>query len=773
MKKIKGVIALLLLTVSAAAQRVTVSGYITDKTSGETLIAAEVISGKNGAVADNEGRYSITLPEGEMTLEYYYTGYKSESITLVLQKDTSINIALERSESITESRVVAVTETGIRATQMSAMQMPTAVLQRAPVVFGEQDVLKTVQLLPGVQQGMDGFSSFFVRGGGADENMFLLDGVPLYNVSHMLGLFSAFTPESVKATTIYKGAFPARYGGRVSGVVDIRTNEGDLYKLHGAVGTGLLSSKLHLEGPMIKEKTTFSVSGRLMHTALLTPVLKIAKVGLGYGFYDVTAKVTHRFSDRDKLSASAFVGQDDFDYDRNGEQQSMGWGNAMAALRWHHVFDGRWSLNTLASFNRFGSDAKYGTSNEKAIYNSSYSSLIRDWSVSLDVDGRLSPHHHFRGGISATYHHFAPSTRFVTSENDEDGKVLADLVNDPLYNGWEAASFAEDEITLLPGWTILPGLRYVIMASSGATYHSLQPRLSTRVGLPFGLAFKGGYARMGQYVHQLSASSIALPSDIWVPVTDSVKPVTSDIGSFGAYYDGLEGWQFSAEAYFKWSRNVIDYRDGASMYGSTESWESLVEMGLSRSYGIEFFVERTAGPVTGWMSYTLSKTDRRFPSGYINNGNWFPYKYDRRHVFHIYADWSITPDLDISATWSIMSGAWLTLPERTAAYLNVAESKMDNVIGRDLAYVTFYYPSRNNYHLPPSHTLNISVNLRKKVRHGVNHWAFSIYNLYNAMNPNLVFMSHDHYGVNDMTSITVTKMTYLPILPSVSYIFKF
>lgn len=764
---------LLFLSVCAAAQKVTVSGYVTDKTSGETLISAEVICGNEGTVANNEGRYSLTLAKGPVTLSYYYTGYKSASVTLNLQRDTTINMRLEQSESLAESRVSAVSETGIRATQMGVMQLPVTVLQRAPVILGEQDVLKTVQLLPGIQQGMDGFSNFFVRGGAADENMFLLDGVPLYNVSHMLGLFSAFTPESVKSTTIYKGAFPARYGGRVSGVVDIRTNEGDQYKLHGTVGAGLLSSKLHLEGPIVKGKTTFSLSGRLMHTILLTPVLKWTKAGVNYGFYDVTAKVTHRFSDRDKLSVSAFVGQDDFGYDKKGEKQSMNWGNIMAALKWHHVFDGKWSLSTMASYNSFGSTAKYGTSNEQALYNSSYASLIQDGALSTEVDGHLSPRQHLRAGVSGIYHHFAPSTRFVTTTNDKEGKVLADLESAPLYNGWEFALFAEDEITLLPGWTVLPGLRYVLMTSSGSTYHSLQPRLSMRYGLPFGLAFKAGYARMGQYVHQLSASSIALPSDIWVPVTSQIKPVVSDIASLGIYYDGLEGWQFSVEAYAKLSQNVIDYRDGASMYSSTEGWESLVEMGLSRSMGLEFYMERTSGPVTGWISYTLSKTDRRFPSGYINSGNWFPYKYDRRHIFHIYLDWAISQNLDISATWSIMSGAWLTLPERTVAYLNAAERELDDVVGRDLAYVAYYYPARNNYHLPPSHTLNVSVNYRKKVRHGVNHWAFSVYNLYDAMNPNMVFMHQDHYGINDMRPIVVKKVTYLPILPSVSYTFKF
>ncbi len=776
MNRLFATIAFFTLTVNAFSQRITVSGYVKDSRSGETLIAAEVLSGRDGVVADNDGRYAISLSAGETTLHYYYTGYHSQTVTCILQRDTVINIGLEQSEALTASRIVAVSETGSHSTLMGAMKIPADALQKAPVILGEQDVLKTIQLLPGIQSGMDGFSSFFVRGGGVDENMFLLDGVPLYNVSHMLGLFSAFTPESVKNATVYKGAFPARYGGRVSGIVDIRTNEGDQYKIHGAAGVGLLSSKLHIEGPIVKGKTTFSLSGRLMHTGLFAPVLKLAKVGLNYNFYDMTAKFTHRFSDNDKLSLSAFAGRDHFIYNRKGENEKINWGNIMAALRWHHVFDGKWSLSTQAAFNSFGSHAEYGSSNDNYIYNSAYKSLIRDFSLTSDLDGKITNRQHVQAGMSVISHFFSPSTHYVMNENNGEKKVLADLSSEPHYNGWEASVYAQDEITVLPGFTILPGIRYVLMTSSGSAHHSIQPRLTARFGFKSGLSFKAGYARMGQYVHQLASSNITLPSDIWVPITSKIKPVISDIGSLGAYYDGMSGWDFSVEAYIKYSQNVLDYRDGASMFGSVSGWENLVEMGISRSFGIELYAERTIGPVTGWIAYTLSKTERRFPSGYINSGNWYPSKYDRRHVFNLYADWTISRNLDISATWSIMSGGWLSLPERTIAYLNVSQNKIDalrNHLGV-AAQVTYYYPSRNNYHLPPSHTLNISVNLRKPVKHGVNFWSFSIYNLYNALNPNMVFMSLEQYsGNNDNKPIVVKKVTFLPVIPSFSYTFKF
>lgn len=754
----------LLLTVHAMAQRVTVSGYVTDRDSGETLLSAEIICGTTGTVSDPEGRYSITLSSGDALLQYYYNGYKSESLATRLARDTTINIALEKSETLRESRVIAVSETGIRATQMGAISLPASTLQKTPVILGEPDILKTIQLLPGIQQGMDGFSNIFVRGGGSDENMFLLDGVPVYNVSHMLGVFSAFTPESVKGVTLYKGAFPAHYGGRISGVVDIRTNDGDQKSIHGAAGVGLLSGNLHLEGPIVKGKTTFSLSGRVMHTALIKPVLKLSNVGIGYSFYDVTGKVTHRFSDKDKLSASFFMGQDNFFYDK-ADAETMRWGNRVASLKWHHVFNGKYSLNTMASFNRFGSSAEYSSSSETARFDSYYTSLIRDWSASSELDGRISPKQHLKAGISITYHYFSPSSRFVTSSIDENDSVWADNAKNPDYNGLEAAIYAENELTVLPGWSILPGLRYVIMTSGASSYHSVEPRFSTRVSLTSGLAIKGGYARMAQYVHQLAASSIALPSDIWVPITEGIKPVTSDIGSIGVYYDGLTGWAFSLEGYFKLSNNIIEYRDGASMYGSMSGWESLVEMGLSRSRGVELYVEKTSSALSGWVSYTLSKTERCFPSGYINAGNWFPYKYDRRHVLHLYADYSFSKTFDISASWSFMSGAWLTLPERSVAY-------MDSSNAED-AYVSYYYPSRNNYQLPPTHLLNVNLNLKKSTKHGCNYWSFCVYNVYNAMNPNLVYMYREQTGDNNQDRIIVKKTTYLPILPSFKYTYKF
>lgn len=797
-KRLWPTILFMALTLAGAAQpRASVSGYVTDALSGESLIAAEVISGKTGAVTDADGRYSLSLHKGPVVLEFYYAGYRTERVSMNLQRDTSLHVTLTPGESLAEARVVASGETGIRATQMGAHDISLEALRKMPVVLGEADVLKTVQLLPGVQGGMEGFSGIYVRGGGADENLFLMDGVPLYNVSHMLGVFSAFTPEAVKKATLYKGAFPARYGGRISGIMDIRTNDGDLYHTHGVVSVGLLTSRLHLDGPIVRGKTSYSFSGRLMHSALFSPFLKWQGNDIGYFFYDLNGKIVHRFSDRDRLFLTAYHGNDVFHY-KTGTQEAqwtgteevsdMNWGNTMASLRWHHVFNGQWAANTIFSFNRYGMVSEFAQTIRREeydrdikrlvrlsdTYDSRYYSHIQDFSLQTDLDWKPVPAHQVRFGLSAIRHFLSPSTKFKQTD-DMAGKVLTEFEHDPTYTGWETALYAEDEIRLGARWTVHPGLRYVWMAASGTNYHSLQPRLSTRFDFGRGVAVKAGYARMGQYVHQLSSSRISLPSDLWVPATGTIKPLISDIVSLGAFYDGLPGWECSLEAYYKYSQNVIDYRDGASMFGTTAGWEQLVEMGYARSRGLELQVERTAGKLKGWLSYTLSKTERRYPSAYVNGGNWFPHQYDRRHVLHLYVNYVFSPKADLSATWSFSSGGWMTVTERASAMLNLQQNKIYNRIDKGSVIGIAYIPSRNNYQLPPSHTLNLALNLNRQFTHGERTMTISLYNVYNAMNPNLVIPQRigagRHWSAEDR--YVLKTITFLPILPSFSYTYRF
>lgn len=774
-----------------AQRRVSVSGFVCDRASGERLIAAEVVCGDTGVTTDAEGRYSIVLESGKNSLLFCYSGFKSERLELNAQRDTVINVALDAGETLDASMIVANSETGFHLGRIDAVDIPLETVKTSPVVLGESDVLKTVQLLPGIQGGMEGFAGIYVRGGGADENLFLLDGVPLYNVSHLLGVFSAFTPEAIKKASMYKGAFPARYGGRTSGVLDLRMVDGDLYQTHGAASVGLIASKVHLNGPIIKGKTSYALSGRLMHTALLAPVVNIAGNSYTYYFYDLNGKIVHRISDNDRLFLSVYQGEDVFNY-RNKDVglysttitedvDDMTWGNTVAALRWHHVFDGIWSAGTMLSYNRYGMNTRLDQTLQweeyldkrlqefSETYESRLVSSINDFSFSFDAACTPSNVHNIKTGISLVYHTYTPSVSFTVTDNNESEVTSFEERGKKDYSGWESALYAEDDIRFSGSLSANLGLRFVLMTSGATVYPSLQPRLSVQWMPDTSFSVKAGYARMGQYVHRLSSSRLTLPSDLWVPVTDRIRPVVSDIGSAGVFFNGLPGWELSLEGYYKYSDNVIDYKDGASMLGSAAGWEELVEMGQARSYGLEMLVRRSLGPVKGWLAYTLSKTERRYPEGYINNGEWFPFQYDRRHVVNLYLDWSVTEAIRIGATWSFASGSWITVPERTVVLPNLMEDSSYNRIDKSDFIITDYISSRNNYNLPPSHYLNLSVNFDRKLRHGERTITVGVYNVYNAMNPNLVYAKARKAG----EPIVLERITFLPVLPSFNYSYKF
>jgi len=784
----------LLLAVTANAQKVTVSGLVRDAETKESLIGATVYISGTGAISDIDGRYSLTFPLGKAdSLFCSYAGYQTAAVPIDFRKDTTLTFFLIPGEMLAAATVTARSESGIRSTLMSVETVPVEIVRKSPVLLGEADVLKTLQMLPGVQSGMEGTSGLYIRGGGNDENLYLLDGVPLYNVNHMLGVFSAFTPEAVKRVTLYKGAFPARFGGRVSGIVDVRTNDGNAESFQGSVGVGMLIDKIHLEGPLLWDKTTFSVTGRLLHTLLFAPLIKLAGSDLNYYFYDVNGKLTHRFSDKDRLYFTIYNGNDMFTYDgsetldrsRGEDDTSVDWGSLVGALRWNHSFNGRWNSNLCVSgnFYHMNSVMKQTSHMEEydEVYDSSFGSGIKDWSLSYDVDYSPGGSHYFRFGTSATVHDYTPQTRYSTTYSFQDSPA-ADYRSSKEYVGVEAAVYAEDEISVGNRWTMNPGLRYVLMTTEGKAYYSLEPRFSTRLSFGEGLALKAAYTRMSQYVHLLSTSQLSLPTDIWVPITEKIKPVETDQFSAGVYYEGLKGWEFSLEGYYKHSENIIDYRDGISMFGTTAPWDDVVEMGQGRSYGVELYAAKNTGSTTGWLSYTLSKTERRYPSGYINKGEWFPFKYDRRHVVSLFATHHFNKRLDLSGSWTFMSGGYLTLPDRATVMLHIEEARhlWDDTGTHQLIYYTGEFrtaervPNRSNYHLPPSHCLNLSLNLRTDKRHGWSVWSFGLYNTYNQMNPNLVFVStrSDADRANGKP-IGLYQITLLPLLPSVSYTYNF
>ena len=777
--------------------RLTISGLITDAATGETLIGAGATSGKHGTVSNSFGFYSLTIPgeKDRADVTFSYVGYLPKTLTIPAGRDTTVHVRLVPGASLEEAVVTAPRESGIASTRMGAIEVPVAAVKSVPALFGEADVLKTIQLLPGVQGGTEGFSGLYVRGGGPDENLLLLDGIPLYHAEHMLGIFSVFQPEAVKKVTLYKGSFPARYGGRISGIVDVRTNDGNLYETHGSVGVSMIGEKLHIEGPVWKGKTSYSLSARGMHTLLLTPVIKLTGFDGNYFFYDLDAKFAHRFSGRDRLYFNVYHGLDNFHYresnkafdGRTGQPftdtQKLGirWGNTVAAFRWNHVVGPRLFMNTTVAFNRYHMrmdsdmrtrEIKADGDTEDSQVQFDYRSGMRDWVAKADFDYTPSSSHKFKFGAEYTFHTFVPETLTGYGRQRVNEAPQADTTlymrSNSLQRGHEASLYAEDEIRLGSHLSLNPGLRATLFNTQGKTYWSIEPRLNAKVNFTEDWWAKASYSRMSQYVHLLSSSQITLPVDLWVPITRNIRPETADQFSLGLYFGGLPGWNFSVEGYYKAIRNVLEYKEGAVFLFDSSGWESKVEAGSGRAMGVELFIEKTTGKTTGWLGYTLAKSDRLFPS--INHGQRFPYRYDRRHSVNLVVNHRFNEKFDISLAWNFASGGVTTLPERRI----VASSPAGEPRYVDLV------SSRNNLRLPASHTLNLGFNFHRRHTRGESIWNLSVYNVYNHMNPTLVQKENNESVISRYQAdgpaewqliheVRIKKITLLPIFPSIGY----
>ena len=777
-------------------RKVTISGLITDAATGETLIGAGATVSRDGAVTNNFGFYSLTIPEKEeVKVTYSYVGYATQTLTIPARSNRTVHVQLVPGASLEGAVVTAQKESGIASTKMSAIEVPLQVLKSAPALFGEADVIKTLQLLPGVQGGTEGFSGIYVRGGGPDENLLLLDGIPIYNAEHLLGIFSIFQPEAIKKMTLYKGSFPSRYGGRISSIVDVRTNDGNLYETHGNFGISMLADKFHLEGPLWKGRTSYSISARGMHTLLLTPILKAVKFDGNYFFYDLDAKVTHRFDDRNRLYFNVYNGMDDLYYRhketqdytlgapiKSFDQGKLGirWGNTVAALRWNHVLSGKLFSNTTLAYNRYrmvmetemlSEETVGGTLSDRNLYRFDYRSGMRDWVLKTDFEYNPAPSHRIHFGGNYTHHTFIPETLTNVNQQIMDTQVQVDttwhLKSNSRQTGHEIGLYAEDDIRLGRAWTLNPGLHVSLFNTQGKSYFSVEPRLSAKVDLSQDWSAKASYSRMSQYVHLLTSSQVSLPLDLWVPITKDIAPETADQYSLGFYYSGLRGWEFSLEGYWKKMNYVLEYKDGVSFLFNSDGWENKVETGRGRAMGLELFIEKTMGKTTGWLGYTLSRSDRVFPT--VNAGRWFPYRYDRRHNVNFVVNHRFNEKFDLSATWTYASGGTTTIPERSV----VMTAPNGELFLEDLV------PSRNNYRLPASHTLNLGFNFHRKHRRGEGIWNLSIYNAYNRMNPNFVVRDTDSYmssfvdeSGSDSQYIVkskLVKLTFLPIFPSVGY----
>ena len=798
--------ALAFVTVLCGAQnqkRFTVSGYMTDASSGESLISAALVeqgSGQ-GTVANNFGFYTLTLPADDVDLAYSYIGYETVEMRFKLTRDTVIHVALKPSaEFLTGASVTAArSEIGVRGTQMSAIEIPVHQIKRVPALGGEVDVIKAVQLLPGVQSGTEGSAGLYVRGGGPDENLLLLDGVPIYNVNHMMGFFSVFNADAIKNVTLYKGSFPARFGSRLSSILDVRMKDGNDREYHGSASIGLLSAKFQVEGPIVKGRTTFNVSARRTYYDILSqPLLRLYQrmandgdrgTG-GYYFYDVNAKLTHTFSDRDKLYLSYYMG-DDRVYarirlsDTNFEDRmklGWNWGNIVGSARWNHVFGSRLFVNTTLNYTQYrhrlditGTERYIGpfSGDQASDISLGYHSLINDISAAADFEFNPAPSHDIRFGATYIRHSFMPSvtTIRVNAGGNPAGQAALDTTfgDKNLYTN-EAAAYIEDNWSLVQWLKVNLGLRYSLYATDGQTYHSLEPRVSLRALLSDKLSLKASWSKMSQSVHMLSNSNISLPTDLWVPVTSRIEPMRSQQAAAGVFYNPGPV-ELSLEGYYKTMENVLEYRDGASFFGSTSGWEDKVAMGRGWAYGVEFLAQKKTGRLTGWLGYTWSKTMRQFDreGNIINFGKPFPAKYDRRHDLSITAAYEISSGIDVAATFVFGTGICGSLAMQT---INVIPGYSDEIgfLYRGVSDAQLpttpidYLEGRNNYRMPSYQRLDLGVNFKRTFSNG-NHRTISVsvYNAYNRNNPFLVY--------RDGTDLK--QLSIFPIMPSVAYTYEF
>ena len=792
-------IGLALACLPGFAQKRTISGYVMDAASKETLIGATVFdrnSGK-GCATNNYGFYTLTLDQGGVDLQVSYVGYTQQNKAIDLKENLSINFLLETNTTLDEVVVEATRATvSARSPQMSVVELPVQQIKSIPTLFGEADVLKAIQLLPGVQNGSEGSAGMYVRGGGPDENLLLLDGVPVYNVNHALGFFSVFNPDALKNVTLYKGSFPAHFGGRLSSVVDIRMKEGDMQKYHGNVSVGLISSKLNVEGPIVKDKLSFNLSFRRTYGDLLIkPTLWIAsaispdmsKLRAGYNFYDLNAKLNWKISDKDRLYLSFYTGDDAIsfgvrykDYENDGVQytNNMGlgwrWGNKVASLRWNHVMSQKLFMDASVNYTQYRHRLTMDMSDErfyeqynqtvKDEFNMAYKSGINDLTAKVDFDYTPLPNHEIRFGGNYTYHMFRPEVQSAKMVEGNQTAIDTTMSASNVY-AHETALYAEDNMTFGDIFRVNAGLHYSTFTVDGKTYQSVQPRLSASVMLASNLSLKAGYAYMTQYVHLLSNSSLSLPTDLWVPVTKNIVPMNAHQVSLGAFYELPKLFDISLEGYYKTMDNLIEYKDGASFFGSSDTWENKVCMGRGWAYGVELLVQRSFGKTTGWVGYTWAHAKRQFDREgmEINGGKVFPAKYDRRHDISITVQHKFSDRFDLSGTWVFSSGNCGTLGTQ------VYEGLMDE---------WGYIPSinaleRNNFRMGNYHRLDLSVNFHKQKKHGIRTWNISVYNVYNHKNP---FIVYTDYGWDEATQTEKKRLmqaSLFPIIPSVSYSYKF
>jgi hypothetical protein len=762
----------------------TISGYIRDQYSGETLIGATLtIKGNTKGLTSNQyGFYSLTLSEGVHSIIASYIGYQTTEFEINLQSDTIINIELTPAGTTSQEVIVTARkrENNLKSTQMGKVTLPIEQIKSIPAFLGEVDLLKVVQLLPGVRNAGEGTAGIYVRGGGPDQNLIMLDDAVVYNTGHLFGFFSIFNSDAIKNVSLIKGGMPAQYGGRLSSVLDISMKEGNNKTFQAEGGIGLIASRVSLQGPIVKDKSSFIISARRTYIdALSKPFIKKSSqfYGSGYYFYDLNAKVNYRFSNKDRLYLSGYFGRDVFDFS-NGKQDlkvNIPWGNATGTLRWNHVFNNKLFANTTAVYN----DYNFTFAALQNNFEIKLASGIRDLSFKQDFDYYPVQQHKLKFGLLYTHHRFTPSV--VSGKQDS---VVFNPLNAQVKYANEGAIYVQDDWEINSKWQMNAGLRYSMFQQVGPnkiyttdvdgnrtdslvfgkgktvkTYGGLEPRLTLRYAIDEATSIKTSVTRNLQYIHLVSNSGTTLPTDLWVPSTYKVKPQISWQYAAGLYKNfNNNKYETSIEVYYKSMDNQIEYKEGYTP-NSLDDTENSFVFGKGWSYGTELFINKLKGRLTGWIGYTLSWTWREFPD--LNFGEKYPAKFDRRHDLSVVAIYEHTKKWKFSATFIYGTGNATTLPQRFYFVGNVLSQEYSRI---------------NQYRVPAYHRLDLSAILTPKKnanRKWKTEWVFSVYNAYSRQNPYFIYFDQSGSPYDGTLQVQAKQVSIFPIIPSVTWNFKF
>ena len=774
----------LLLSLLVSSQpRYTISGYIRDSLSRETLIGASLQAKEatRGVSSNQYGFFSITLPGGDYTITVSSVGYFPLEKKISLNQDLDQDFALLSKSSLSQEILVSAKKRDANVTnaQMGQIDLSINRMRSVPVIFGELDPLKTLQLFPGVSNAGEGNSGLYVRGGGPDQNLILLDDAVVYNSGHLFGFFSIFNGDAIKNTTLIKGGMPAQYGGRLSSVLDISMKDGNMGKFQGEGGIGSISSRLSIQGPIKKDKASFIVSARRTYIdALVKPLIKKGSqfYGSGYYFYDLNTKFNYRFSNKDRVYVSGYFGRDVFDFNNNQRQfnVSIPWGNSTGTIRWNHVFNKKLFMNTTMVYNDY--DFALGAFQNN--FNFSLKSGIRDLNLKSDLDYYLNPEHKLKYGFQYTIHRFSPS--IVSGQQDT---VVFNPNNAQLKYARESSAYIQDDWEATQKLKISYGLRWSGFQQVGPLtrfntdsdgnkldslvfnkgqhvkfYGGLEPRTTIRYSLNQETSLKASVSRNRQYIHLVSNSGTTLPTDVWVPSTLLVKPQLSWQYATGIFKNFKENmWETSIEVYYKSMQNQIEYKEGYTP--SIKDPEEEFVFGKGWSYGAEFFINKTKGKFTGWIGYTLAWSWRKFPD--LNSGNKYPAKFDRRHDLSVVGIYELNPTWKFSAVFVYATGNATSLPEKF--YL------IEGVL-------TQQYSRINQYRLAAYHRLDLSATyspIPKKERKIKGSWIFSLYNAYSRKNPYFYYYDQTGSAFLGTLQVQAKQVSLFPVIPSVTYNFKF